>query len=109
MLVDALTFGALDAARASGVRYAVLEHFFDGYYQGLLRGPLGVVLRASGLRPGRSLREAAARVVTSLPELDAVRPGRHRAPGGTGRVVGAPSRRRADGPGQPEHLRRTPG
>lgn len=75
VLVDALTFGALDAARAGGVRYAVLEHFFDGYYQSLLRGPLGVVLRAKGLRPGRSLREAGARVVTSLPELDAVRPG----------------------------------
>ena len=74
VLVDALTFGALDAARASGVRYAVLEHFYDGYYQGLLRGPLGLALRAKGLRPGRSLRDAAVRVVTSLPELDVVQP-----------------------------------
>ena len=75
VLVDALTIGALDAVRTSGVRYAVLEHFFDGYYQGLLRGPLGVVLRAKGLRPGRALRGAAVRLVTSLPELDDVRPG----------------------------------
>ena len=75
VLVDALTIGALDAVRSSGVRYAVLEHFFDGYYQGLLRGPLGVVLRAKGLRPGRALRGAAVRLVTSLPELDDVRPG----------------------------------
>ena len=72
VLVDALTFGALDAARASGVRYAVLEHFYDGYFRGLLRGPLGLALRAKGLRPGRSLRDAAVRIVTSLPELDPV-------------------------------------
>lgn len=82
VVVDALTFGALDAARSSGTRYAVLEHFLDGYYQSLLRGPLGLVLRAQGLRPGRSLRAAAVRVVTSLPELDRVRPG------GTVRQVG---------------------
>ena len=75
VLVDALTLGALDAARGSGVRYAVLEHFFDSYYQGLLRGPLGFALRAKGLRPGRAVRGAAVRVVTSLPVLDEVRPG----------------------------------
>src|SRR6188472_2995854 len=61
VLVDALTIGALDAVRTSGVRYAVLEHFFDGYYQGLLRG--------------RALRGAAVRLVTSLPALDGVRQG----------------------------------
>jgi len=72
VLVDALTFGALDASRASGVPYAVLEHFYDGYFRGLLRGPLGLALRAKGLRPGRSLRDAAVRIVTSLPELDPV-------------------------------------
>ena len=82
VLVDALLVGALDAARSSGTPYAVLEHFFDAYLQGLLRGPLGLVLRAQGLRPGRSLRGAAVRVVTSLPELDPVRPG------GTVRQVG---------------------
>ena len=82
VIVDALTFGALDAARASGVRYAVLEHCFDGYYQSLLRGPLGLVLRARGLRPVRAIQEAAVRVVATLPELDEVRPG------GTVRQVG---------------------
>ncbi len=75
VLVDALMLGALDAARESRVRYAVLEHFFDAYYQGALGGPLGLLVRARGLRPSRSLRDAAVRVVTSLPELDRVRPG----------------------------------
>lgn len=82
VLVDALMFGALEAARASGTRYAVLEHFYDTYLQNLLRGPLGLVLRTRGMRPGRGVREAAVRVVTSLPELDPVRPG------GTVRQVG---------------------
>ncbi len=82
VLVDALTIGALEAVRAGGVRYAVLEHFFDGYYQSLLRGPLGLALRARGLRPSRAVRDAAVRVITSLPELDRVRPS------GTVRQVG---------------------
>jgi UDP:flavonoid glycosyltransferase YjiC (YdhE family) len=82
VLVDTLSFGALEAVRASGTRYAVLEHFYDTYLQGLLRGPLGLALRARGMRPGRAVREAAVRVVTSLPELDPVRPG------GTVRQVG---------------------
>ena len=75
VVVDALTFGALDAVRSHGVPYAVLEHFFDGYYQSILRGPLGIALRVRGLRPSRAVRDAAVRVVTSLPELDEVRPG----------------------------------
>lgn len=70
VLVDALTLGALDAARESGVTYAVLEHFFDAYYRSLLGGPLGLLARARGLHPGRSLAGAAVRVVTSLPQLD---------------------------------------
>ena len=88
VLVDALMFGALNAARASGVRYAVLEHFYDEYYRSALRSPLGLVLRASGLRPSRSLRDAAVRVVTSLPELDAVHPLGSRHPGGPVSQVG---------------------
>ncbi|HET6967120.1 MAG TPA: glycosyltransferase [Ornithinibacter sp.] len=82
VVVDALMFGALDAARRSGTPYAVLEHFYDTYFQELLRGPLGLVLRARGLGPARAVREAALRVVASLPELDPVRPG------GTVRQVG---------------------
>ncbi len=88
VLIDALMFGALNAARGSGVRYAVLEHFYDEYYRSALRSPLGLVLRVAGLRPGRSLQEAAVRVVTSLPELDAVHPLEARHPGGMVSQVG---------------------
>ena len=61
VLVDALTFGRPGRARASGVRYAVLEHFFDEYYQGCWRGHWGSCCALEGLRPGRSLRGAAVR------------------------------------------------
>src|SRR6478736_7152448 len=74
VIVDTLMLGVLDVVRRAGVRYAVLEHFYDGYLQGALRGPLGLVLRARGLRPGRSLRDATLRVVTSLPELAPLMP-----------------------------------
>jgi UDP:flavonoid glycosyltransferase YjiC (YdhE family) len=74
VLVDTLMLGVLDVVRRAGVPYAVLEHFYDGYLQGALRGPLGVVLRLRGLRPGRALADARVRVVTSLPELDPLTP-----------------------------------
>lgn len=71
VVVDCLMFGALDAARRAGVRYAVLEHFFDGYYErGCLRGPLGLSLRLRRLAPRRALAAAEARLVTTVPELD---------------------------------------
>ena len=73
VLVDCLMLGVLDAVRASGVRYAVLEHCYDEYYRRALRGPLGVIVRVAGSRPGRALESAAVRVVTTLPELDRVR------------------------------------
>ena len=74
VVVDALTLGALDAVHRSAVPYVVLEHFHDTYYRRTLRGPLGLTLRATGLRPGRALAGAAARLVTSLPALDRTRP-----------------------------------
>lgn len=74
VVVDALALGALDAAARSGTPVVVLEHFHDTYYQALLRGPLGLAVRATGLRPRRALGTAAARLVTSLPALDPARP-----------------------------------
>jgi UDP:flavonoid glycosyltransferase YjiC (YdhE family) len=70
VVVDCLLLGVLDAVRESGVPYVVLEHLFDGYSRSLLRGPIGLGARALGTRPERSLAGAAARLVTSVPELD---------------------------------------
>jgi UDP:flavonoid glycosyltransferase YjiC (YdhE family) len=71
VVVDCLMFGALDAARSAGLRFAVLEHFYDGYYErGCLRGPLGLSLALRRLRPRAALEAAVARVVTAIPELD---------------------------------------
>lgn len=71
VVIDCLMFGALDAARRAGLRYAVIEHLYDSYYErGCLRGPLGLSLRLRGLRPRQALAAAAARLVTSIPELD---------------------------------------
>lgn len=71
VVVDCLLFGALHAARRSGVPYAVLEHLYDGYYRaGCLRGPLGLASHLRRLRPKAALNAAAVRVVATLPELD---------------------------------------
>ena len=75
VVIDCLMFGALDAARRAGLRYVVLEHLYDGYYeQGCLRGPLGLSLALRRLRPREALAAAAARVVTTIPELDPPHP-----------------------------------
>jgi UDP:flavonoid glycosyltransferase YjiC (YdhE family) len=71
VVVDCLMFGAMHAAREAGLRYAVLEHLYDGYYRrGCLGGPLGLSVRLRGLRPRQALDAAGARILTSLPELD---------------------------------------
>jgi UDP:flavonoid glycosyltransferase YjiC (YdhE family) len=73
VVVDCLMVGALHAAHSAGLRYAVLEHFYDGYYRrGILSGPMGLNLRARRLRPQQALAGAGARVLTTLPELDPV-------------------------------------
>ncbi|WP_210503922.1 glycosyltransferase [Nocardioides xinjiangensis] len=73
VVVDCLLFGALDAARRSGVPYVVLEHLYDGYYRReCLRGPLGLATRTLGLRPRAALDGAALRLVGTAPELDPV-------------------------------------
>jgi len=71
VVIDCMMFGALDAARTAGLRYVVLEHFYDGYYErGCLRGPLGLSLALRRLAPRRALAGAAGRIVTTLPDLD---------------------------------------
>jgi len=71
VVVDCLLFGALDAVRRAGLRYVVLEHLYDDYLRrAWLRGPLGIGMRATRLRPQRCLDEAAQTLVTTLPALD---------------------------------------
>lgn len=71
VVIDCLMFGTLDAARRAQLNYAVIEHLYDSYYErGCLRGPLGVSLALRRLRPRQALDAAAARVVTTIPELD---------------------------------------
>lgn len=71
VVIDCMMFGALDTARRAGLRYVVLEHLYDSYYErGCLRGPLGMGLAARRLRPRQALAAAITRVVTTIPELD---------------------------------------
>lgn len=80
VVIDCLMFGALHAALTAGLRYAVLEHLYDGFYRrGILRGPMGLSLQLRRLAPARALESAAAHILTTLPELDPVdpRPGLH--------------------------------
>jgi UDP:flavonoid glycosyltransferase YjiC (YdhE family) len=80
VVIDCLMFGAMHAARSAGLRYAVLEHLYDGFYRrGILRGPMGLNLQVRRLAPARALASATARILTTLPELDPVdpRPGLH--------------------------------
>jgi UDP:flavonoid glycosyltransferase YjiC (YdhE family) len=74
VVVDCLLFGVMDAVRRTGTPYVVLEHLFDGYLRGsLLRGPMGLGLRAKRLH-ARALLDAAERcLLATLPELDPVR------------------------------------
>ncbi|MBJ7358632.1 glycosyltransferase [Nocardioides sp.] len=71
VVVDCLMVGAMHAAHAAGLRFAVLEHLYDEYYRRVvLSGPMGLNLRVRGLRPHAALAAASARLVTSLPQLD---------------------------------------
>lgn len=71
VVVDCFMFGAMAAARETGLPYVVLEHTFDAYYQQVcLSGPLGLSLRLRRLAPRRTVASARARLVTSIPELD---------------------------------------
>lgn len=73
LVIDCLMFGAMHAARGAGLRYAVLEHLYDGYYRrGCLGGPLGLSLRLRRLHPAAALEGAALRLLTTVPELDPV-------------------------------------
>jgi UDP:flavonoid glycosyltransferase YjiC (YdhE family) len=71
VVVDCLLAGPMRACATSGLKYASLEHMFDGFLRKKwARGPMGLASRAKGLRPVRSWDAADAAIVASLPSLD---------------------------------------
>lgn len=71
VVIDSFMFGALDAARRAGLRYASLEHMYAAAYRaGILGGPMGLNLRLRRLRPAQALDGAALRLLMTLPSLD---------------------------------------
>ena len=71
VVVDCLLAGPMRACATSGIRYASLEHMFDGFLRkAWARGPMGLAARAKKLRPVRSWDAADASLVVSLPTLD---------------------------------------
>ena len=96
----ACMFGALDAAREAGLRYAVLEHLYDADYRsGMPRRPDGAQPAAAPARAPPGARRRAARLVTSAPRA---RPGRRRRQPASGRTGGR--RRRPGRGGEPTVL-----
>ena len=95
VVVDCLMLAALAGARAEGLDYVPLEHFFDHYYRNYwIHGPWGEVARGRGYDPIESVDAAPLTLVASLPELDpagaAPTPGKLRF---TGPVVTSPQPR----------------
>lgn len=73
VVVDCLTFGAIEAVATRGIPFVLLEHTFDEYFANMwLRGPVGMGLRLKRFHVSRLLAAARARVVMSLRELDPV-------------------------------------
>lgn len=71
VVVDCMLFGVMDALRSRGIGYVVLEHLHDRFLRGsLLKGPIGIGLRAKGFAPVRLLDSASTTFVATLPELD---------------------------------------
>ena len=100
VVVDCLLFGVMDALRAAGRPYVVLEHSFDGYFRGAARGPLGLVLRLRGLRALDLMDAGTPVLATTLAELDRG----HGAVQHTGPVVPLPERREPATPSPPAVL-----
>ena len=71
VVVDCMLLGAMEELRRAGAPYVLLEHMYDAFFRGsFLRGPLGIGMRLTGLRPRASLKAARGAVVAALPGLD---------------------------------------
>lgn len=70
-ITDPLVAVSTTAARAAGVRTAVLFHTFPMYWTGsFARGPIGVLAALRGTRMRRVWNDAALRIVTGDADLD---------------------------------------
>lgn len=73
VVIDCLTFGAIEAVAERGIPYVLLEHTFHGYCAGMwLRGPMGVGLRLRRFKTRELVEGAATRLVLALQALDPV-------------------------------------
>lgn len=92
VVVDCLLFGVMDVLARAGVRYVVLEHFFNAYLTRQLRGMMGLGLLLHRVRARHLLENADLRLAATLAELD---PARRRDPANLVRsgpvVAGRPS------------------
>jgi UDP:flavonoid glycosyltransferase YjiC (YdhE family) len=70
VVVDCLLPAAMQALAREGIRYAVVEHLFDGFLPSIRKGPIGLMIRLRGVDWAKALDSAAARLVASLPSLD---------------------------------------
>lgn len=70
VVVDCLLFGVLDALRRAGHDYVALEHSFDTCWRRLAAGPLGLLLRARGIRAGALLDGGTPTIACTIPSLD---------------------------------------
>lgn len=71
VVIDCMSLGALKAAHAAGMRYAVLVHTFYAYLtRRWSRGPIGVLAAIKGQRPARLWSHARATLVAAMPDLD---------------------------------------
>lgn len=100
VVVDCLLFGVMDALRAAGRPYVVLEHSFDGYFRRAARGSLGLVLRLRGFRALDLIDAGTPVLATTLAELDRG----HGAVEHIGPVVPLPERRDPAAPPSPAVL-----
>ena len=104
VLVDALILGALDAVHAQRRAVRRPRALYDDYYRSACAARSASCYASRGCaRSERCVTQRSA-LVTSLPELDAVRRTAG-PPGRADRHLGAKRDGRADRAGEPEHLR----
>ncbi|GAA2208383.1 hypothetical protein GCM10009850_038410 [Nonomuraea monospora] len=73
VVIDCMCLGALQAAHANGIRYAVLAHTLYAYLRHRWsRGPVGLIATLHGQRPARLWSSAQSLLVAGLPDIDPI-------------------------------------